>query len=132
MKEFDIEMDNRVGALRDVAQLLAEKGININAISLAANGDIGRIRLIVDKELAVREVLGDAGYQFKENDIIVLAVEDKPGELVKYAVRLADAGINMSAVYLTGKTGNKVDVAFVVDDFDKAMRVCYAGESSAI
>lgn len=132
MKEFDVIVENKVGALRDAALLLAERGVNIKAISSEANGDIGRMRLIVDKELAAREALSGAGYTFEENNIIVLTVEDKPGELVKYATRLADAGINMSAVYLAGKTGNKADIAFVVDDFDKAMRVCYAGESSAI
>jgi hypothetical protein len=48
------------------------------------------------------------------------ALEDKPGTLADAARRLADAGVNIEAIFPTGMDAGKITVAFGVDNVEAA------------
>ncbi len=49
IKQLSIFLENRTGRIREIADLLAQAGVNIRALTLADSSDFGIMRLIVDK-----------------------------------------------------------------------------------
>jgi hypothetical protein len=123
MKEFRITLTNRPGELARLAESLSRKGVNIKAIAGSASGGTVTIHLIGHDVEATREGLKAAHASFTEQEIIPLLLEDKAGELARVASKLADAGINLDAIYLTGKADDLVELAVAVDDVKKAKKL---------
>ena len=73
-----------------------------------------------------RQALQSAGARVTgEQDALVLEIEDKPGALGKLTRKIADAGVNLNAVYLATKTRVVIGAA----DIEKARAA--AGEGAA-
>ena len=120
MRAFIIKADNRPGALADLAEALGERGINITGVAGSAWGDSGAIGFITNDDGGTRSVLDEKGAEYRETELIAAGLEDRPGTLGDAARRLADRGVNISALIPTGMQGNKVTVAFAVDDIATA------------
>ena len=52
-----------------------------------------------------------------------MPLEDQPGSLARFMRRLADAGVNVIGVVTLGRHQGKAELAFTVDEVDKARRV---------
>ncbi|MGH2427872.1 MAG: ACT domain-containing protein [Candidatus Limnocylindria bacterium] len=120
MNAFVVELDNRPGELARLAELCADKGINIIAISAAATGSSGAIGIATNDEAGTRSALDAASISYREIELVSAGLEDRPGTLAQATRRLADAGVNIELVMATGRSGSRVDVAFGVDDATKA------------
>ena len=120
MNAFIITLDNRPGALADIAGAIAEKGINITGVAGATEGASGTIALVSNDEAGTRSALQGAGARFREVALASAALEDKPGVLADAARRLADAGVNIEAIFPTGMEGGKITIAFGVDNIEAA------------
>lgn len=118
--EFTVNVEDRVGALRDVAKAVSGTGANITAISSEVFGGRGLLHVVTEDESTARDGLKAAGFKFDETDVLKVSMDNKPGELAKYATKFADAGVNVRAVYLLGTNGDTTHVAFTVDDLEKA------------
>ena len=116
MRAFIIHAENRPGALAHLAEALGERGINISGVSGSTWGDEGAIGLITNDDAGTRSVLDGDNADYRELELVAAAMEDKPGTLAAAARRLADHGVNISAIMPTGMQGTKVTVAFAVDD----------------
>jgi hypothetical protein len=123
MQAFLVELTNKPGALADVAEALAAKGINIEAISGTACGDSGRAAIMTSDEAATRTTLDAGGHKYTVMDATDTALRQEVGTLAKAARRLADEGINIEAIMPIGMEGNEVHVAFVTSDAAKARQV---------
>jgi len=55
--------------------------------------------------------------------VITVLLENRAGELTGVAAKLADAGVNLEAVYVVGLAGDVIELAIAVDDVKKAKRV---------
>ena len=122
MKEFRITVGNRPGELARVAEGLARKGVSIKAVAASATGGQVTVHLIGHDIEATRAGLQDTRAQFTEQEIITLLLEDKAGELARVANQLSAAGVNLDAIYLTGKADDLVELALAVDDLKKAKK----------
>ncbi|MGB9635490.1 MAG: ACT domain-containing protein [Candidatus Micrarchaeia archaeon] len=121
MKQITVVVDNRVGALADVTEAIGRSGINIISISAQGFDKTGVIRLLTaDVNTALNE-LSRAGFNATVNDIIVLKLPDRPGELYKVAKKLSKEKINLRAVYIIGKENDKTVVAIDPEDYKKAV-----------
>lgn len=123
MQAFLVELTNKPGALADVAEALAAKGINIEAISGTACGDSGRAAIMTSDEAATRTTLDAAGHKYTVLEATDAVMRHEVGSLGKVARRLADEGINIEAIMPTGMEGNDVTVSFVTSDAAKARQV---------
>jgi hypothetical protein len=47
-------------------------------------------------------------------------LENRAGELARVSARLAEAGVNLRALYVTGLVDNLVELAIVADNPEKA------------
>jgi hypothetical protein len=120
MNAFIIELENRPGTLADTTAAIAEKGININGIAGATAGGTGAIAIVTNDESATRTALQGIDCKFREVALASAPLEDKPGVLADAARRLADAGVNVEAIFPTGMEGNRITIAFGVDNIEAA------------
>lgn len=120
MTEFVVRLDNRPGSFARVAEVLAQAGVNIEALAAWGLDGDGLARLIVDDAPGARRALEEAGLNFDEHRILTTGLPNRPGELAKVARSLADAGINIDALYVLRSTPGMVEIALAVDEPDEA------------
>lgn len=99
VKQLSIFLKNRPGTLFGVSQHLAEAGINILGISVSDTVDHAVVRLVVDEPVRALYLLGDAGVLVIENDILVVPLKNRSGEMADLAKRLGEAEINIEYAY---------------------------------
>ena len=61
IQQLSVFLENREGRLDDVLKVLAEKDVNIVALSLADTSDYGMLRMIVSDPAKGRQALKEAG-----------------------------------------------------------------------
>lgn len=99
VKQISIFLENRVGRLEEVTDALAQADVNIRALSLADTSDFGILRLIVSKPEEAATILREKGFTIRENDVIAVEVEDKPGGLAHILHLFSTSGISVEYMY---------------------------------
>jgi len=99
VKQISVFMENRAGRLEEITGILAGSKINIRALSLADTSDFGILRLIVDDPDRATGILKKAGFTVRENEVIALEVDDKPGGLHDILTLFSKAGISIEYMY---------------------------------
>ena len=126
LKDLTIELDEKVGSVASAAEALGKAGVNIEGIFGFVVGGKGVGHVLVADPAKARQALQTAGARVTgEQDVLVLDIEDKPGSLGKVTRKIADAGVNLNAVYLATKTR----VVIGARDIEKARAA--AGEGAA-
>lgn len=120
MRAFIVDLEHRPGSVAELAEALGEKGINITNVAGAGTSQSAALGLITNDDSATRSVLDARGTTYRELDLAAAGLEDRPGSLGDAARRLANAGVNIEAILPTGMQGNRVTVAFAVEDAAKA------------
>ena len=103
--DFTIVVPHTKGSLATLAEELGREKINIEGLcAVEQNGSIIFHLLTTDKP-ATKRVIDMVGYKVtNETEVIVERIEDRPGSLGKVTRRLADAGINLTTVYVATDT----------------------------
>lgn len=114
--EFVIEIDNRPGQLARVCELIGQNEINLKAIATDRVGNQTFVRLLVDKDKKMREMLDENDFIYAENEVIIKSISDKPNALTNVARKLGAAGVNIEAIYLLNKGQEKVNLIFSLDN----------------
>jgi hypothetical protein len=122
MNAFIVELPNRPGSLAMIAEAVAEHGINITGFAGATSGELGSVSFTTDDESGTRNALGEKGWVYREVPMVQAKLDHRPGTLAAAARRLADAGVNIETVFVSGMDGDKVEVAFGVDTPEAAQR----------
>ncbi len=99
IKQLTVFVENKQGALVDITEMLAEKSINIRALSIADTEDFGILRLIVNGNETAKETLTNAGYLIKTTEVVGVKIGDAPGKLSKALDVLNKADINIEYLY---------------------------------
>jgi hypothetical protein len=115
--DLTIQLENRPGELARAAEALGNAGVNIDGGCATTGGGTGEVHLLFADAAAARQALDGAGITVSgEREALVVDAPNQPGELGRTARRLADAGVNIDAYYVS--TGDRL--VFCVDDVDKA------------
>ncbi|HKA91624.1 MAG TPA: hypothetical protein VKE22_28370 [Haliangiales bacterium] len=123
MRDFAVALTHRPGELARVARALSRYGVNLKSVAgLAQDGQV-QVRFLPDEVDAARSALDSSGIRYEEHEVITVLLENRAGELAAMADRLAEANVNVLAIYLTGVAGNLVELAIVPDDVKRAKRV---------
>ena len=99
LKQLTIFVENKQGSLVDITDTLAEKNVNLRALSIADTQDFGLLRLIVNDNDAAVSALSDKGYVLKVTEVVGVKIGDQPGKLSKALSVLAQAGVNVEYLY---------------------------------
>lgn len=123
-KDLTLTVQDQPGAVAAVLEALGNAGINVEgACGVPVDGK-GIVHVLVEDGDSAKQALQQAGLQVtKEQDAIVTAVEDTPGAGGRMLRMIADAGVNLTAVYLATNTR----VAICADNIDKAREQLQAG-----
>jgi hypothetical protein len=122
MRDFSIPLTHRPGELGRVASALAKKGVNIKSVAGMTLGTQAAIRIIADDVDAARSALKEANVPFEESELATVLLENQAGELANVADKLANAGLNLHAVYVIGLDGDLVELAIACNDVKKAKK----------
>ena len=123
MRDFAIHLTHKPGEVARVTHALARGGVNLKSVAGMVIGSQGLLRLIVDDVDAARKALQEGNIRFEESELATVLLENRAGELENVAGKLANANINLQAVYVVGLDGDLVELAFAVDDVKKAKKV---------
>jgi len=120
-------LENHPGALADLASVIAEAGVNIEAILLEGSVDFGMVRLHVDSPRKAEKALKDGGYQYRTGEAITLKLPNKPGQLADVCAKLAKAKINIDSLFGTTSGSGSPELVIMVDDEAKARKALGQG-----
>jgi hypothetical protein len=123
MKEFRVTVSNKPGELARVAAALGRQQVSIKALAASASGNQVTLHLVGHDVEATREGLRAANVQYHEQEVILVLLEDKAGEIARVTGELGDAGVNLDAIYLAGRADDLVEVVLAPDDIKKAKKV---------
>ena len=107
IKQLSVFLENRPGKLFELTALLAEKGIDMRALSIAETTDFGIARLIVNDAYGAAQVLREGQFIAQFSDVLAFAVPDEPGGLHNLLSEFNAARVNIEYMYafLGGKRG---------------------------
>jgi len=99
-KELVVTAPNKIGILANISKILADHGINIEGVAGYAANNEAKIMLVVDDTLRGREALEKNGYKtIKENEVIVVVLENKPGALKGITAKMVAEKIDIKYTY---------------------------------
>lgn len=122
IKQLSIFLENRTGRINEVARILADNGINMQAFSMAETADFGLLRLIVpDVDKAV-EVLRAADIAVMITDVLCLNCPNVPGALSAVLEKLAANNIFIEYMYAYSD-GDSANVIIRPNNVEEAVRI---------
>lgn len=121
MTEFIVDMENRPGRLATLTEALAAFDVNIEALTAYGHDGDGTVRLITSDAPTTRRVLDEASLHFEEHTILAVSLPHRPGELARITRSLADAGVNIDALYVLRANADGIDLAISVDQPESAV-----------
>jgi hypothetical protein len=121
MTEFIVDMENRPGRLATLTEALAAFGVNIEALTAYGHNGNGTVRLITSDAPTTRRVLDEASLHFEENTVLAVSLPHRPGELARLTRLLADAGVNIDAMYVLRANSDGIELAMSLDQPETAL-----------
>jgi hypothetical protein len=106
---FDLVIDvqNTPGALAQVAGAISDAGVNIAAATCVGPGERAELHILVPHAEAAKHVLAISHITVtREREVVVVDVEDRPGQLADLTRNIAKAGVDLDLVYVA--TQNRV------------------------
>jgi len=122
IKQLTIALENRPGAVAEIAKTLGNAKVNILAISgTAPMGQTGFLQLVVEDTRRAKKALDEAKFPYQEATAEEYELPNKPGALAQYLEKLAAKGLRLSSIHATAsKGGKKAVVVHTIDTDAKA------------
>ncbi len=99
IKQISVFLENKPGTLKKMTGILAEKNIDLRALSVAETKDFGIARLVVDDVFNAINVLKEADFVASLTPVLAVAVPDEPGGLDKLLNIFSEADVNIEYMY---------------------------------
>jgi hypothetical protein len=122
LTELVVRLEHRPGALAALSELLGQNDVDIVALAVVAvPGQEALAHMVVEPADVAVKVLGEAGARVERvHEVLVVTLDDEPGALGRYCRKLADAGINLEAVYVAGEEDGSKQLVMAVSDLEAA------------
>ena len=121
IKQLTVFVENRQGALAEVAGELASHNIDLRALSMADTQEFGVLRLIVNDVDGAFAVLRESGHIVNITPVIAVKISDAPGRLSQALAVLNEHKINIEYLYaFLTRTEKHAYVVLRVEDHDFA------------
>ncbi len=111
-KQLSVSLENRPGRVAHVCRCLADRKINIIALSVLETSEQGILRLVVDKPDEASKVLKGCPMTFTKKEVLLVELPNKVGVMATLAEKLSAKGINITFVY--GSTGTGRGITYIV------------------
>jgi len=126
MNDLCIELDHQPGALARMGEVLGAKGLSVEGGGVWSVDGRATAHFLFEDGAAAAHALREAGMVVHAvNDVLVQRLkQDVPGQLGKIARRMADAGVNIEAMY----SDHDHRLILVVDNYAAGREVSEAWE----
>ncbi|OQX18261.1 MAG: amino acid-binding protein [Desulfobulbaceae bacterium A2] len=121
VEQLAVFLENKSGRLAEITHILADKNINIRALSVADTADFGILRLIVDRVDEAKLALKEGGFTVGKTQVVAVEVPDRPGGLAGVLHVVEDAGLNVEYMYAF-VNGSGAGQAILIFRFDSMLR----------
>lgn len=125
MKQLTVFIENRLGRLEDVTEILSGNNINIVCISLADTSEYGMLRMIVSQPAAAYDVLTASGFSAMLSDVIAVKIPHHFGTLKSLTGMLSENGIDIRYMYAL-MSGENAAIVIKTSDNEKAESILSA------
>ena len=98
VKQLSVFLENTEGRLDEVLKILAQGGIDLLSASLADTMEYGVLRLLAKDPDKAKQILKDAGFAARIDEVIAVVVPDAVGSLAKVVGMIHAAGLNISYI----------------------------------
>jgi len=102
-KQLSVFLENRPGLLARTCGILSDAGINILAMAIHDTVDNAVVRFLVDNPTKALLLLEEEELYVMEQEVLVLEILNRPGELTRLCQTLAEADLNISYAYCTAR-----------------------------
>lgn len=123
VKQVSFTLPTRAGLLSDVTGALVKAKVNITSICAYEMAKNAYFMLTTDSAARAKKSLAFLRIGLEEEDVVVVEMPNKVGELQEVARRISDAGINIDYMYGTAAAGRSSTCVFKTSDDKKAVRV---------
>ena len=123
--EFKIELPDEAGQLARVSREFSNHDINIETMCAIDTNVV----IVTDQVVEARMALNSLGIQYTTTVLLSKSMPDKPGALAEFSERLGEAGVSITSIYVLSRIQGATELAFSVDDIDKARAVLNMHES---
>ncbi|MFH0876631.1 MAG: hypothetical protein V1863_00220 [Candidatus Omnitrophota bacterium] len=100
-KQVFVGTGNQVGEFAQVSSVLADANVNITGICAWGQQDKAFFALLTDNNAAAIGALKSKGLDAKEQDVVLVMLEDKLGAAKMIAEKIKKSGISLDAIYGT-------------------------------
>ena len=122
-KQINLTLPNEVGTLAKVSSVISGAKVNITAICAWGDKEKAYFYMVVDRHIKVKNALTKAKFTVADEDVILVEMPNKPGEMQKVAEKIADAGIDILYTYGSAGSGRTSFCVFKTDNDKKAIKL---------
>ena len=122
-KQFTIAVENRPGAVAEIARVLGNARVNVLALLGTTQGTSGTIQLVAEDARRAKKALDEAKIAYQETVAEEYELPNKAGALAQSLERLAARGVNLNSIHATvSKGGRKAVIVYTVQAEAKAVQ----------
>lgn len=115
-------LENRAGRFTEFCERLYERGVNIRAMNLHADNEVGVLRMVVDDTQMAMTVLRDEQIPFLQTEVLVVEVPNQQGMAAGVGHRLTEASVDIEYTYFSsGQSEAPALMVFKVSDLEAAL-----------
>jgi hypothetical protein len=122
-KQFTIAVENRPGAVAEIARVLGNARVNVLALLGTTQGTGGTIQLVAEDARRAKKALDGAKIAYQETVAEEYELPNKAGALAQSLEKLAARGVNLNSIHATvSKGGRKAVIVYTVQAEAKAVQ----------
>jgi len=98
-KQLMIRLPSKVGSLAHVTSAISSNGINMVALCAYEVGETVSIMFCTTDNNGAKQLLEKQGVNVREEEVVILHIDNKPGALQHVTDKIAEAGIDLHLMY---------------------------------
>lgn len=115
-KQLMITVDNKVGTLAEIVDLISSAGVNMIAICAYAINSQGFINFVTEDNKKAKKILESKNYNIREEEIVLASLSNKPGTLQTLCENISGAGIDLNLIYGSVEKDQKTSRIILVSE----------------
>lgn len=97
--QLSVTLENALGKIADLSNLLASKGVSLSAITLNEGQTTGIFRFTASDSQLAKDALEASGYSVQCDQVLSISLKDSKGKLAELTQVLSNSGINIDYMY---------------------------------
>ena len=94
-----IKVNNKVGTLAEISNVISASKINLIAINASAVDNVGHLYFVTENNAEAKRLLKQKKYDVREEKVVLVTLDNKPGALQGVTTKIAQAGIDLTLIY---------------------------------